>query len=328
MSSLVQVTIHSSQFPDSVRRDLVQSLRSRQVNHKFHYDSVKQTQKWLELHQAYSPSRTDPDCAAVYDRGFEAAAREIESKQVHLIGMGCGGGQKDARLLNQLRDGGKEVFYTPSDVSAAMVLVARAAALGIIGEERVFPLVCDLASTGDWRSVFGSEPAPGAARLFTFFGMIPNFDSDVVLPALANLLRPGDRLLFSANLAPGPDYTAGIQRVLPLYDNKLTREWLLAFLVDLGVERHDGEIRFLIEAEPPGKGLKRIAAYFQFSRLRQIQVESEQFEFKSGEAIRLFFSYRHTPALISTLLDGHGVRVVEQWVTVSEEEGVFLVAKR
>ena len=70
MSSLVQVAIHASQFPENVRRDLLESLRTRRVNHKFHYDSVKQTQQWLALHQAFSPSRTDADCAATYDRSF------------------------------------------------------------------------------------------------------------------------------------------------------------------------------------------------------------------------------------------------------------------
>src|SRR5579859_6730947 len=116
MSSLARVLIHPSQFPDAVRRDLVESLRSWQVNHKFHYDSVKQTQKWLALHEAYSPARTDADCAAIYDRSFKASIQRIAAPAVHLIGLGCGGGQKDARLLKLLREAGKQVAYTPSDV--------------------------------------------------------------------------------------------------------------------------------------------------------------------------------------------------------------------
>jgi hypothetical protein len=52
MSELVHVAIHPSQFPEQVRRDLIESLRARSVNHKFHYDSIRQTQKWLALHQA------------------------------------------------------------------------------------------------------------------------------------------------------------------------------------------------------------------------------------------------------------------------------------
>src|SRR5690242_8655534 len=127
MSSIAHVAIHATQFPANVRRDLVESLRTRQVNHKFHYDSVKQAHQWLALHQAYSPSRTDEDCAATYNRSFKAAASQVQSNQVHLIGLGCGGGQKDARLLALLAASGKQVSYSPIDVSAPMVLVARQA---------------------------------------------------------------------------------------------------------------------------------------------------------------------------------------------------------
>src|SRR6187399_2176197 len=123
MSSSANVTIHQSQFPEKVRRDLLESLRTRRVNHKFHYDSIKQTNKWLALHQAYSPSRNDADCAATYGRAFRAVARQLKGSSVHLVGLGCGGGQKDGRLLNLLKGRGKVVRYTPSDVSVAMTLV-------------------------------------------------------------------------------------------------------------------------------------------------------------------------------------------------------------
>src|SRR5208282_2031442 len=145
MSATANVAIHSSQFPESVRRDLLESLRTRRVNHKFHYDSVKQTQKWLTLHQQYSPSRNDADCRRIYKKGFAAATAKIKSKSVHVIGLGCGGGQKDARLLELLTARGKDIFYTPCDVSAAMVLTARRAALAVLPEKTYFPLVCDLA---------------------------------------------------------------------------------------------------------------------------------------------------------------------------------------
>ena len=130
--------------------------------------------------------------------------------------------------------------------------------------------------------------------------------------------------LLSANLAPGREYAAGVQRILPQYDNKLTRDWLMAFLLDLGVERSDGEFRFVVEACPQGTGLRRVIAEFYFKEPRCIQVADEQFEFRGGDAVRLFFSYRHTPDRVRRLLQGHGITVLEQWITRSEEEGVFL----
>ncbi|MEI9863654.1 MAG: L-histidine N(alpha)-methyltransferase [Limisphaerales bacterium] len=60
-------------------------------------------------------------------------------------------------------------------------------------------------------------------------------------------------------------------------------------------------------------------------RRRCVQVEAEQFEFRRGESIRLFFSYRYTPALVHKNLERHGLEVLDQWITQSEEEGVFLV---
>jgi uncharacterized SAM-dependent methyltransferase len=327
MSSLARVTIHSSQFPESVRSDLIESLRKRQVNHKFHYDSVKQTHQWLALHQAYSPSRMDPDCETIYNHSFEAATDLTRASCVHLIGLGCGGGQKDARLLSLLVASGKQVFYSPTDVSTAMVLVARQATLGIVGEENCSPLVCDLATADDLTEVFESMPVPNTARLITFFGMLPNFEPRIILPRLAAMVRAGDYLLLSANLAPGRDYEAGVRRILPLYDNCLTRDWLMTFLQDLGVEKDDGELRFGIENDPSGSGPKRITANFHFAKPRELRVDQELFAFQPGESMRLFFSFRHTPALVRSQLAPHGLEVLEEWITRSEEEGVFLVKK-
>ncbi len=326
MSPVAQVAIHPSQFPDQVRRDLLQSLRSRRVNHKFHYDSVKQTQQWLALHEAFSPARTDVDCAATYDTAFVSTASQLASARVHVIGLGCGGGLKDARLLQLLRQAGKQIAYTPSDVSVAMVLTARATVLAALPALDCHPLVCDLATAEDLPEILAPPIHPEAARLVTFFGMIPNFEPEIILPRLAALLRPADSLLFSANLAPGPDYAAGVQRVLPLYDNELTREWLLTFLLDLGVERADGAPCFAVEDAPAG--LKRVVTDFKFIRPRLIQVDGETFDFRAGDAIRLFFSYRHTPELVRALLAGQALEVRDQWIARSGEEGVFLCRRK
>jgi uncharacterized SAM-dependent methyltransferase len=144
MSVTANVAFHSSQFPEQIRSDLLKSLRTRQITHKFHYDSVKQTQKWLALHQQFSPSRNDENCRAIYDRSFQAVAHTANREAVHVIGLGCGGGQKDSRLLRALKRRENEIFYTPCDVASAMVLTARGTALSVLSEKRIFPMVCDL----------------------------------------------------------------------------------------------------------------------------------------------------------------------------------------
>jgi L-histidine N-alpha-methyltransferase len=326
LPAIANVRVHASQFPEAVRADLLQSLRTRKVNHKFHYDSVKQTQKWLALHNAYSPSRTDADCIAIYEQSFEVAADLVKASAVHLIGLGCGGGQKDTRVLRLLRNRGKSISYTPCDVSVAMVLVARATALSTIAVNDCFPFVCDLANADDLAEAL-RESRQTDARLVSFFGMIPNFEPQIILPRLAGLIQPDDLLLFSANLASGSDYVAGVQKILPLYDNQLTRDWLMTFLLDLGVESSDGGLRFGIEDDPDGSGLKRVVADFMFSRPRRVNVEDDAFEFTAGDSVRLFFSYRHTPERVVSMLSQYGLFVARQWISNSKEEGVFLCQK-
>jgi L-histidine Nalpha-methyltransferase len=324
MRSAIDISIHRTQFPDEVRRTLLESLRRRQVHPKFHYDSVKQAVKWLTVHQAFSPWQTDAACREIYDRGFAEAMGAWPRAGAHVVGLGCGGGTKEARLLGLLKEQGRSVHYSPVDVSSALVITSTLAADDWTEPSRCHPLVCDLAAADDLSEVLKQHAPWEISRLVTFFGMIPNFDPAEILPRLRGVLREGDLLLFSANLAPGTDYALGMKRILPLYDNGPTRDWLMTFLLDLGVETSDGELRFVIEACPSGSGLQRIGAWFVFQRARRIDVGEEPFDFRAGERIQLFFSYRYTPSLVASTLSRHGLKVDQQWITPSEEEGVFL----
>jgi len=328
MGSLVNVAIHPSQSPEMLRRDLLVSLRARQVNHKFLYDGFKQTQKWLALHEACSPARNDLECMETYADAFRVAADRVTAHRVHVIGLGCGGGQKDVALMRRLQQNGKKVSYTPCDVSLAMVLSARESAMGFLNSNDCWPLVCDLQSADDLAEMLRQQSPADAARLVTFFGLIPNFEPQIILPRLAGLLLPHDGLLLSANLAPGIDYAAGVDRIRSLYDNALTRDWLMTFLLDLGVERDDGELGFTVQDCAGAKGLKRIEANFQFRRSRRVRVLGDELEFQAGENLRVFFSYRHTPDQVRALLQQQGLSVIDQWITRSEEEGVFLCGQR
>jgi L-histidine N-alpha-methyltransferase len=324
MSSTINVTVHASQFPQIVQEGLLEGLRTRCVPPKFHYQSYKQAELWLALHRAHSPVCLEPECAAIYDRGFAVAAGLIPERGVRLTSLGCGGGEKEVRLLRLLAAAGKELSYHPCDVSLPLVLAAVCAAHNACPTLTCEPLMCDLALADDLPQMLSQAGESGARQIITCFGLLPNFEPANILPKLAALVRPDDLLLLSANLAPGTDYRAGVQRVLSGYDNAETRAWLLAFLFDLGAEPGDGRVDFSIEE---ASGLFRIVADFRFLRDRVISVHGERFPFCPGDAIRLFFSYRHTPERLRGLLQAHGLQVAEQWISTSEEEGVFLCRK-
>jgi len=316
------VFIDRSQFPENVRRDLLESLRMRAINHKFHYESYKQAAKWLALHEEHSPARTDASCARIYVEAFAAAASALSASRVHVIGLGCGGGQKEGRLLQLLHEQHRELTYAPCDVSLPLVLAAREAGLPFVGEGQCSAVVCDFATIKDFAVTLGDS---GASRVVTLFGIIPNFEPSLLLSQISRLLHATDLFLFSANLAPGDDYAAGARAVLPQYDNELTRDWLMTLLLDLGFERDNGEMTFTVETDV--RGLHRIVSRFELKQSRDIRVFGETVSFRAGERIRLFFSYRHTRQTLRALASEHGIEIIHEWLNDSNEEGVFLCCK-
>ncbi len=344
-----EVFIHRSQYSEAVRAELVRSFRSRAINHKFHYESYKQAQKWLALHEAHSPARTDRGCLAMYDTAFAAVAARLSRARVRVVGLGCGGGQKDVRLLELLRETNAQLAYVPCDVSLPLVLTARSAALKLMPSSAIESIVCDLAQVDDLPEVLGRRrigrreacdtvdrgSALRERRLVTFFGMVPNFEPDEIFPRLAEAVRRGDWLLMSANLVPG--MTSGgtdvagdgqaMRRILPQYDNELTRDWLMTLLYDVGLEKRDGRLDFSIEQKGGLTPLSRFVARYHFGRSCQVRFGGTTIPFKRGDALRLFFSYRYTVCAVAQLLSCFGLRVVQKWVAPSGEEGVFLVRR-
>lgn len=302
--------------------DLQTSWRTRVINPKFHYQSYQQANYWLRLHRAFSPTQTDPEIAALYDKAFAAAASSLAASQVHVIGLGCGSAQKETRGLQILRQNHPRPVFTAVDVSAPLALSAYASARE--WADVAPPIICDLMTADDAADLAGQQTPANAGRLLTFFGMLPNCEPDRVKALFTRVMRPTDKLLLSANLAPGQDYMEGVQRVLPQYDNAATRDWLMLFLNDLGVSLDDGQMEWSVEKASFGN-LRRIVAWFEFRKPHTVECEGESFRFAAGDRIRLFYSYRYTVALVTDLIARAGLLLENRWISSSGEEGVFLV---
>jgi L-histidine N-alpha-methyltransferase len=326
MSAPVNVTVHSSQFPENVRCDLLESLRSRKIAHKFHYDSVKQAQQWIALHRQFSPRLKDSSYTQIYDSSFALAVKQLRGKRARVIALCCGDGSKDARFLSFVRQAKKEISYVPCDGSLPLVLLARNAALKFVPDGACHPFVCDLQNADDLAACFSKSADSKTPRLITFFGAVPNFEPDSVFPRLASLLRKNDSLLLSANLAPGDDYESGLRRILPQYDNQATRNWLGTFLFDLGFPEKSGQWKTVLEKARGA--LQRVAIYFVIAKPVSVCVADKEFRFRAGEKIRLFFSYRYSPGMLEKTLDQHGLQLSDNWISNTREEGVFLCGKK
>lgn len=326
-----RIWVDESHEPGRVAEEIQRVLAARRMNHKFLYDSVRQAEKWLALHEAHSPARKDEGCVEIYDQAFQETARRWRHTRAMVVGIGCGGGHKEVGMGGALAGHGVETSFVAADVSLPLVLAAKnrfeAASKDCHRLKFCEGWVLDFQAATAVTSNLAKIAGVSTPRLITFFGMLPNFEPEEVLPKLSALLRVGDRLLLSANLAPGPNYRAGVRRVLPLYDNIETRDWLESAFWGLGFDLRSGRTVFGIRPGTVDRSLLRIHADFVFSNEWQIPFQGQIHSYRPGQRFQLFYSYRHTPETLARTLASHQLQIETSWLALSGEEGVFLVKR-
>ena len=326
-SPCVSVAIHPSLFPEALHARLRASFRTRRIHGAFHYDTARRAHRWMQVHATHSPAVTADDARSIYDQAARESVVGLAPGAWGCIGLGCGSGHKEARVASALAARGSSVTYLPLDVSVPLVLISREAALAQVPNLTVHPIAADLTDVSDLSAVIDSLLPSGVGRFFTLFGMLPNFEPEFIFGRMASWLRLGDRMLFSANLAPGSELEAGVRTVFPQYDNPETQAWLRTILEDHGVLADAGSVQFHIEPVPGFLGCARIAADWVVARSSECVLDRESFFWEPGERVRLFFSIRHTPQSIELGLRSQGLRLAQSWIAGSGEEGVFLVER-
>ena len=302
----MKTVIHPSQSPAQVEAERAECIRQRSISAKFHYETDRQAALWLKLHEHYA-------FAGAMAQPYAEAAKVLASSWPHsdgtLIALGCGGGEKDISILKALPTGTR---FVPTDVSKPLVLKAAQTALEVNPSSVITPLVFDLATADNLPEFIDQHAGPN--RIYTFFGIIPNFPPCVILPRLRMLLHHEDRLLLSANLAPD-----GTVPILPQYDNDTTREWLAEFPKAYGAGQ--GDVTITIETDDH---LQRIAAHYHFQEPCVMKVNGERFEFGPDDSLQLFVSYRYTLKSLTDTLEPHGIAIENTFLNTNGEEGVFL----
>ena len=334
----VHVTVHESAAPEREAAALLEALRARRLPGALLYRSPAQARLWLAYHQAYSPSRTDKAMGALYEQAFAAAAADARAGSLHLLSLGCGGGQKDAALLAAAGKAGGAAFaagsrYLPLDASPALVLEAVGRVRTTFPGLPAQPLVADLAALPhleEWlggrihgRGKHGGPPDAGSPSwLISCFGMLPNFDAGPFCTWLRGLLRPGGRLLISANLCPRGMAADG-PAILAQYDNPPALRWYAGALHELGCDPEALRLHVCARSLAGGDDAWQVLVEAEALRGFTLRVSGEELSFGAGERIEVFFSNRFTAPACRALLEGAGLKPLEEWLHPGGEEGIF-----
>ncbi|MBR89677.1 MAG: hypothetical protein CMO66_00165 [Verrucomicrobiales bacterium] len=304
--------VHPSARPETRRQAMLMDLKEGQLPSALLYESPAQARRWLAVHEAFSPARINPACNELYHWIARQVAAECPSALTQVIGLGCGGGLKDAMILDQLQT----PTYWALDISEDLTCEA----IRNSPAQNNHSCLLDLANADDPGKFLRSLLPDGLPCIFTLFGVIPNFPPKLLARQLSQILRPGDWLLLSANLAPGRNYVDGVARIMPQYDNQPTRDWILGALKELDITK--GELVFSQAASE--SGLRRIEAHWIFNAPLEIICHGTTFRFAPGDSLLAFYSNRHTTALVLQWLGELGVCCRDHRALKSGEEAVFL----
>ncbi|MDX2027224.1 MAG: L-histidine N(alpha)-methyltransferase [Alphaproteobacteria bacterium] len=151
-------------------------------------------------------------------------------KDAIVVELCIGSGEKSKRLLTQARQlGSKPTRYVINDMVRDSLNAAKKAICDVYPVERVRPVLADVFHTefdATLRDAIGNSSAPIVVLLQG--GTIGNFtkdETDVLLDLLRNALKPGDKLIVSA------DSTRHLKTLKRAYDRSADKQFFVGAFV-------------------------------------------------------------------------------------------------
>ena len=258
---------------------------------------------WKKVHISCSPFLDRSELQRLHCLPSTRIRKHFGRQSYSLLALGCADGTKESLLLKRLPK--------PTSLLAldSNLTLARRAALRL-------PAFHKSARRGDLTSSLSlqflfSQLSPHPT-LITLFGVLPNLNPLPLLRSIRRLMKKDDLLLFSANLAPGQSSHAGALRILPQYDNRLTRNWLEAAILRYRPKLPKGHLGFGVFPDPKQKTLARIEA--RWISPRKIHT--------------VFSSRRPTSSQVEAWIRSAHMRKLERYLDSLGEEGLWLVTRK
>ncbi len=327
------LAIEVLQTEQELAEEFLASLRARYLPEKFFYWMPLSVKAWLDLCQEQQPYKNYSRSLQLITQHAGAIAGEWATqnpgREVELVSLGAGQGDKDLTLLQALREklGGAGRFgvrYRPVDSSQALLELAvqSAAAQGF----HATGLKADVASEKLTRDLKADGPHPRpagaqgpAGRIYLVLGnSLGVIDPLLFLKTLREFLQPQDFVLLDGEIYSSGQTMAG-------YDNPVNRRFAFAPLASIGLEEgRDGTLVFENGSDPRMDGLHWVGKHFQAARDLEIRVAGTKIVMASGERMAMNSSYKYSrQAFLRIVERDAGLRLLREYV--SEDAGFEMV---
>ncbi len=289
------------------------AMTARNVSEKFFYWFPLSVKAWLQLctDGAY---RNFMRSYTLLQRHVADIVSHLPEREVEVLSLGSGQGNKDVLILEALRASGLRARYRPVDASQALLEIACATAI-----EARFPchgVKADIMSTDHLTALKVDNPS--CPRLALLLGnTLGAFDPPGYCERLGQMLNPGDYLFVDGEIFADTDTMAG-------YDNPLNRQFAFAPLRSVGITDHDGELCFEAVHDERRPGLHLISKHFRAGRELDLTIAGKTLRLNPDERIEMNFSYKFAPeTFLSLLSEVEGLQCLAEY---HSEDGRYLSA--
>ena len=258
---------------------------------------------WKKVHLACSPFLHRTELQRLYRLPSTRIRKHFGRRSYSILALGCADGTKESLLLKKLP---KPTYLLALDTNLSL---ARRAIRRLPAFQKSAHRT-DLTSSISLQ--FLSSRLSTHPTLITLFGVLPNLNPLPLLRSIRRFMKKDDLLLFSANLAPGIKGRSGAVRVLPLYDNRPTRNWLNAAILRYRPKLPKGHLEFGVFPDPKQKTLARIEARW----------------ISQNKTFTVFSSRRPTASQVEAWIRTTQLRKLACYLDPLGEEGVWLVTRK
>ena len=258
---------------------------------------------WKKVHLACSPFLHRTELQRLYRLPSTRIRKHFGRRSYSILALGCADGTKESLLLKKLP---KPTYLLALDTNLSL---ARRAIRRLPAFQKSARRT-DLTSSISLK--FLSSRLSTHPTLITLFGVLPNLNPLPLLRSIRRFMKKDDLLLFSANLAPGIKGRSGAVRVLPLYDNRPTRNWLNAAILRYRPKLPKGHLEFGVFPDPKQKTLARIEARW----------------ISQNKTFTVFSSRRPTASQVEAWIRTTQLRKLACYLDPLGEEGVWLVTRK
>ena len=252
---------------------------------KLWYLTPEQAQAYLDLVSTEEYKKmVGPKELNLLDEHIEAIIKELGSKPINIIDLGCGDGKKAAMFLKKMKNNNMKVRYCPIDISSHMVKQAIQEVEKLSGTE-IINVKWNISDFENLQNVIPLlKTKEYKVNFFLLLGnTLGNFETHELLYSIRNSMREGDLILIGNGLN---NHNMEEDIVKSCRENPLRNEFFSLILKLIGFNKDQLEyvVRFRND---------RLETLYTILKDSSISFQDKKAYFVSGDQVVVAFTYHY-----------------------------------